>query len=42
MLNVVQLCLAANNILFARKGNRTRRYSLTKKLCDKMKEKTKN
>ena len=42
MLNVVQLCLAANNILFARKGNRARRYSLTKKLCDKMKEKTKN
>ena len=39
MLNVVQLCLAANNILFARKGNHERRYSLTKKLCDKMKEK---
>ena len=31
MLNVVQLCLAANNILFALKGNRAQRYSLNKK-----------
>ena len=31
MLNVVQLCLAANNILFALKGNHAQRYSLNKK-----------
>ena len=31
MLNVVQLCLAANNILFERKGNHAQRYSLNKK-----------
>ena len=39
MLNVVQLCLAVNNILFARKGHDARRYSLNKKLCDKWKKK---
>ena len=31
MLNVVQLCLAANNILFERKGNHAQTYSLNKK-----------
>ena len=31
MLNVVQLCLAANNILFECKGNHAQRYSLNKK-----------
>ena len=39
MLNVVELCFAANNILFSCKGNHARRYSLNKKLCDKWKKK---
>ena len=35
MPNSIQLCLAANNILFMRKENHARRYSLNKKLWDK-------